>query len=127
MERVSEDWVGLSSVRSALKPAEQRRQSAERRVEYHGRAIGHANCKVAVRAMVGGLHEKLGAESGGGGPPPLLRSCGDPQRRHGTFFGGKDRKTLYGIVFYGAGATPSARNAIIAIPTLSQDFTGGAK
>jgi len=79
------------------------------------------------RSSYGRRTEKLGAESGGGGPPSLLRSCGDPPGRHGTFFGGKDRETLYGIVFYGAWGTPSARNAIIAIPTLSQDFTGGAK
>jgi sugar lactone lactonase YvrE/dienelactone hydrolase len=50
-----------------------------------------------------------------------------PQGLHGTFFGGKDRKTLYGIVFYGTWGTPSARNAIIAIPTISQGFTGRAK
>jgi sugar lactone lactonase YvrE len=50
-----------------------------------------------------------------------------PQGLHGTFFGGKDRKTLYGIVFYGAWGTPSARNAIIAIPTIAQGFTGRAK
>src|SRR5215510_14901101 len=50
-----------------------------------------------------------------------------PQGLHGTFFGGKDRKTLYGIVFYGTWGTPSARNAIIAIPTLAQGFTGRAK
>ena len=41
--------------------------------------------------------------------------------------GGKDRKTLYGIVFYGAWGTPSARNAIIAIPTVAQGYTGRAK
>lgn len=50
-----------------------------------------------------------------------------PQGLHGTFFGGKDRKTLYGIVFYGTWGTPSARNAIIAIPTISQGYTGRAK
>ena len=42
-------------------------------------------------------------------------------------FGGKDRKTLYGIVFYGTWGTPSARNEIIAIPTLAQGYTGRAK
>jgi sugar lactone lactonase YvrE len=50
-----------------------------------------------------------------------------PQGLHGTFFGGKDRKTLYGIVFYGTWGTPSARNAIIAIPTVAQGYTGRAK
>jgi len=50
-----------------------------------------------------------------------------PQGLHGTFFGGKDRKTLFGIVFYGTWGTPSARNAIIAIPTIAQGYTGRAK
>jgi sugar lactone lactonase YvrE len=50
-----------------------------------------------------------------------------PQGLHGTFFGGTDRKTLYGIVFYGTWGTPSARNEIIAIPTISQGYTGRAK
>jgi sugar lactone lactonase YvrE len=50
-----------------------------------------------------------------------------PQGLHGTFFGGKDRKTLYGIVFYGTWGTPSARNAIIAIPTRAQGYTERAK
>ena len=50
-----------------------------------------------------------------------------PEGLHGTFFGGKDRKTLYGIVFYGGWGTASARNEIIAIPTLSQGYTGRAK
>jgi sugar lactone lactonase YvrE/dienelactone hydrolase len=50
-----------------------------------------------------------------------------PQGLHGTFFGGKDRKTLFGVVFYGAWGTPSARNAIVAIPTISQGYTGRAK
>src|SRR4051812_23805348 len=50
-----------------------------------------------------------------------------PQGLHGTFFGGKDRKTLYGIVFYGTWGTASARNEIIAIPTIAQGYTGRAK
>ena len=50
-----------------------------------------------------------------------------PQGLHGTFFGGRDRKTLFGIVFYGGWGTPSARNRIIAIPTISQGYTGRAK
>ena len=33
-----------------------------------------------------------------------------PQGLHGTFFGGRDKKTLFGIVFYGGWGTPSARN-----------------
>jgi gluconolactonase len=50
-----------------------------------------------------------------------------PQGLHGTFFGGQDRKTLFGIVFYGGWGTPSARNLIVAIPTIAQGYTGRAK
>ena len=50
-----------------------------------------------------------------------------PQGLHGTFFGGRDKKTLYGIVFYGTWGTPSARNQIIAIPTIAQGYTGRSK
>jgi hypothetical protein len=49
------------------------------------------------------------------------------QGLHGTFFGGRDKKTLFGIVFYGGWGTPSARNRIIAIPTVAQGYTGRAK
>src|SRR5580698_1023030 len=50
-----------------------------------------------------------------------------PQGLHGTFFGGRDKKTLFAIVFYGGWGTPSARNRIIAIPTIVQGYTGRAK
>jgi sugar lactone lactonase YvrE len=50
-----------------------------------------------------------------------------PQGLHGTFFGGRDKKTLFGIVFYGGWGTPSARNLIVAIPTIAQGYTGRAK
>jgi sugar lactone lactonase YvrE len=50
-----------------------------------------------------------------------------PQGLHGTFFGGRDKRTLFGIVFYGAWGTPSARNRIIAIPAITQGYTGRAK
>src|SRR5215510_7620981 len=50
-----------------------------------------------------------------------------PQGLHGTFFGGRDKATLFGIVFYGGWGTPSARNRIIAIPTIAQGYTGRAK
>jgi gluconolactonase len=50
-----------------------------------------------------------------------------PQGTHGTTFGGRDKKTLYGIVFYGGWGTPSARNRVIAIPTIAQGYTGRAK
>ena len=57
----------------------------------------------------------------------FLGTIPGPQGLHGTFFGGRDRKTLYGIVFYGNWGTPSARNKIIGIPTLAQGYTGRAK
>jgi sugar lactone lactonase YvrE len=50
-----------------------------------------------------------------------------PEGLHGTFFGGRDKKTLFGIVFYGGWGTPSARNSIIAIPAIAQGYTGRAK
>jgi len=50
-----------------------------------------------------------------------------PRGLHGTAFGGRDKKTLYGIVFYGAWGTKSARNRIIAIPTIAQGYMGRAK
>ena len=46
---------------------------------------------------------------------------------HGVAFGGADKKTLYAIVFYGDWGTPTARNRIIAIPTLAHGYTGRAK
>ena len=57
----------------------------------------------------------------------FLGSIAGPQGLHGTAFGGPDKKTLFGIVFYGGWGTPSARNRVIAIPTLAQGFTGRAK
>jgi sugar lactone lactonase YvrE len=57
----------------------------------------------------------------------FLGSIRGPQGLHGTAFGGRDKKTLFGIVFYGDWGTPSARNRIIAIPTIAQGYTGRAK
>jgi sugar lactone lactonase YvrE len=57
----------------------------------------------------------------------FLGSIKGPQGMHGVAFGGKDRKTLFGIVFYGGWGTPSARNKLIAIPTIAQGYTGRAK
>ncbi len=57
----------------------------------------------------------------------FLGSIQGPQGLHGTAFGGRDKKTLYGIVFYGDWGTPSARNRVIAIPTIAQGYTGRAK
>jgi sugar lactone lactonase YvrE len=57
----------------------------------------------------------------------FLGSILGPKGLHGTAFGGADKKKLYGIVFYGAWGTPSARNRLIEIPTLAQGYTGRAK
>jgi gluconolactonase len=57
----------------------------------------------------------------------FLGSIRGPQGLHGTAFGGRDKKTLFGIVFYGDWGTASARNRVIAIPTIAQGYTGRAK
>ena len=57
----------------------------------------------------------------------FLGSIPGPQGLHGVAFGGKDKKTLFGIVFYGGWGTPSARNRIIAMPMLSQGYLERAK
>jgi gluconolactonase len=57
----------------------------------------------------------------------FLGSIPAPQGTHGTTFGGRDKKTLYAIVFYGGWGTPSARNRIVAIPTIAQGYLGRAK
>ena len=57
----------------------------------------------------------------------FLGSIRGPQGLHGTAFGGRDKKTLFGIVFYGDWGTPSARNRLIAIPMIAQGYMGRAK
>jgi sugar lactone lactonase YvrE len=57
----------------------------------------------------------------------FLGSIPAPKGTHGVVLGGKDRKTLFGIVFYGGWGTPSARNQIVAIPLLAQRYAGRAK
>jgi gluconolactonase len=57
----------------------------------------------------------------------FLGSIAGPKGMHGVFIGGKDKKTLFGIVFYGAWGTPSARNKIVAIPLVAQGYKGRAK
>jgi gluconolactonase len=57
----------------------------------------------------------------------FLGSIQGPQGLHGTAFGGRDKKTLFAIVFYGAWGTPSARNRVIAIPTIAEGYQGRAK
>jgi sugar lactone lactonase YvrE len=50
-----------------------------------------------------------------------------PLGMHGVAFGGRDKKTLFGIVFYGRWGTPSARNQVVAIPMIARGYTGRAK
>ena len=57
----------------------------------------------------------------------FLGSIPGPRGMHGVAFGGRDKKTLFGIVFYGGWGTPSARNQIVAIPLLAQGYRGRAK
>jgi gluconolactonase len=57
----------------------------------------------------------------------FLGTIPGPQGLHGTAFGGPDKKTLFAIVFSGGWGTPSARNQVIAIPTIAQGYTGRAK
>ena len=57
----------------------------------------------------------------------FLGSIPGPQGMHGVAFGGRDKKTLFGIVFYGGWGTPSARNEVVAISTIAQGYTGRAK
>lgn len=57
----------------------------------------------------------------------FLGSIPGPKGMHGVAFGGKDKKTLFGIVFYGGWGTPSARNEIVAIPLLTKGYAGRAK
>ena len=57
----------------------------------------------------------------------FLGSIPGPRGMHGVAFGGADKKTLFGIVFYGGWGTPSARNQVVAIPTIAQGVTDRAK
>jgi gluconolactonase len=57
----------------------------------------------------------------------FIGSIAGPRGMHGVAFGGKDKQTLFGIVFYGGWGTPSARNQIVALPMLSRGYAGRAK
>jgi gluconolactonase len=57
----------------------------------------------------------------------FLGSIPGPKGMHGVAFGGQDKKTLFGIVFYGGWGTPGARNQVVAIPMLAKGYTGRAK
>lgn len=50
-----------------------------------------------------------------------------PEGLHGVAFGGPDKRTLFGIIFYGGWGTPSARNQVVALDVLVQGYTGRAK
>lgn len=57
----------------------------------------------------------------------FLGTIPGPPGIHGVAFGGPEKRTLYGIVFYGDWGTPSARNRIYAIDVLTQGYTGRPK
>ena len=57
----------------------------------------------------------------------FLGSIMGPRGLHGTAFGGRDKTTLFAIVFYGTWGTQSARNRVIAIPTIAEGYLGRAK
>jgi sugar lactone lactonase YvrE len=57
----------------------------------------------------------------------FLGTIAGPPGLHGVAFGGRDKKTLFGIEFFGGWGTPSARNRILAMPTIAQGYTGRAK
>ncbi len=57
----------------------------------------------------------------------FLGSIAGPKGLHGVAFGGKDKRTLYGIVFYGGWGSPAARTRLIAIPMQAQGYLGRAK
>ena len=50
-----------------------------------------------------------------------------PQGLHGVAFGGADKGTLFGIVFYGTWGTQAARNQVVALDVLTQGYPGRAK
>lgn len=57
----------------------------------------------------------------------FLGTIAGPQGLHGVAFGGRDKRTLFGIVFYGGWGSPAARNQLIAIPMEAQGYLGRAK
>lgn len=69
---------------------------------------------------------------GGGGNVDVFSPKGEflgtitgPQGLHGVAFGGRDKKTLYGILLYGQ--APNRHNELVALPMLAQGYTGRAK
>lgn len=71
---------------------------------------------------------------GGGGLVNVIAPDGEvlgvipgPAGLHGVTFGGPDKRTLFGIIFYGGWGTPSARNQLVALDVLTQGYLGRAK
>lgn len=71
---------------------------------------------------------------GGGGLVNVIAPDGEvlgvipgPAGLHGVTFGGPDKRTLFGIIFYGGWGTPSARNQVVALDVLTQGYLGRAK
>jgi hypothetical protein len=46
---------------------------------------------------------------------------------HGVAFGGREKRTLFGIVFFGGWGTSNAETQIVAIQMIAQGYTGRAK
>jgi gluconolactonase len=89
-----------------------------------------------LRGVTGGDGSAVDAQGrlyvGGRGNVDVFSSKGEflgtikgPEGLHGVFFGGKDKKTLYGILLYGQ--APNRHNQIVALPMLAQGYTGRAK
>ncbi|OYX31465.1 MAG: hypothetical protein B7Y99_10035 [Caulobacterales bacterium 32-69-10] len=57
----------------------------------------------------------------------FLGTIAGPPGLHGVAFGGKDKKTLYAIIFYGGWGSPSGRNRLVGIPVLTAGYAGRAK
>lgn len=57
----------------------------------------------------------------------FLGSIPGPRGMHGVVFSGRERKMLFGIVFYGGWGTPGARNQIVAIPMLARGYGNRAR
>lgn len=57
----------------------------------------------------------------------VLGKIPTPAGTHGVAFGGPDKHTLFGIVFYGTWGTQAARNQVVALDMLAQGYTGRAK
>ena len=82
----------------------------------------HAAMRVSMLLLLA-----LAIPLGSGAQRTALAQVPGPTMLHGVTFGGADKKTLFAIVFYGNWGTASARNRVIAIPTVAQGYLGRAK